>query len=82
MRLVTFIVFLGISSISLGQDQSQKRIAIPNNSKDTLYVINSMASTYRILWQTIESNSKPVIIPVKTLPDHLIHQPLISTKKD
>lgn len=68
-RLILIFTFLIALSANSQLDTTQKpRIAVPNETKDTLYVIVSMYDMFILMWEnpTI-TDTKPVIISVSSL---------------
>lgn len=69
MKKVLFTLSLIALTISVTAQTQSDRIACPNQTKDTLFVITPMVKLFRTVWA--ESNVvelKPVIIQVDSIP--------------
>lgn len=80
--LIILIALLSFSVTSDAQTKVTERIAVPNEAKDTLYVISNMSEMMKGMWNDPSfAKEKPVIIPVKSKQlTHLVN--LYAIKKD
>jgi len=53
------------------QNDQTGRVAIPTESRDTLFVLTNLAPLFSEIWKTCDDVKKPTIIAVNTLIPYL-----------